>query len=369
MTRATVYALRDDIETIASIQRATLETEEYGLEPDPALFGSADWWAAIDRGDLLVHEVAGRISKVYWASMNDWAEFELRTIEGETSTWTRLGDHTRYVEGLEVSVSFVQQRFKAAGALRHGLHEANHVLEIIVEESRLRSSRYAPGPFLIDAPWKTAEYIDAVRTRLASAGADLRPGLSDDEVGVIESEFGFQFPSDLRFLLQAMLPVSDHFPDWRSPDRARLRERLDWPADGICFDIEHNDFWLEDWGDRPPGLEDAMCIARERVHEAPILIPIYSHRYIPAEPLADGNPVFSVYQTDIIYYGADLPSYFVAEFGLKPPWWAFGKPREGALLGPIGLVAKAGMGPSPTARSVRAAFARSARCPARPGIP
>ncbi len=54
MTQATVYALRDDIETIASIQRATLETEEYGLEPEPALFGSADRWAAIDRADLLV---------------------------------------------------------------------------------------------------------------------------------------------------------------------------------------------------------------------------------------------------------------------------------------------------------------------------
>jgi hypothetical protein len=57
------------------------------------------------------------------------------------------------------------------------------------------------------------------------------------------------------------------------------------------------------------------------------LIPVYAHRYVSAEPHGDGNAVLSVYQTDIICYGADLPSYFVAEFGLEPPWWAFGTPR------------------------------------------
>ncbi len=49
MTLDIVYALRDDTDAIASIQKATLETDEDGLEPDPALFGSADWWSAIDR--------------------------------------------------------------------------------------------------------------------------------------------------------------------------------------------------------------------------------------------------------------------------------------------------------------------------------
>jgi len=39
-------------------------------------------------------------------------------------------------------------------------------------------------------------------------------------------------------------------------------------------------------------------------------IPVYSHRYLPSEPKATGNPVLSVHQTDIIYYGNDLASYF-----------------------------------------------------------
>jgi hypothetical protein len=44
------------------------------------------------------------------------------------------------------------------------------------------------------------------------------------------------------------------------------------------------------------------------------LIPICSHRYIPAAPHEAGNPVFSVHQTDIIYYGADLMDYLQNEF-------------------------------------------------------
>jgi hypothetical protein len=45
-----------------------------------------------------------------------------------------------------------------------------------------------------------------------------------------------------------------------------------------------------------------------------------AHRYIPEEPHERGNPVLSVYQSDIIYYGADLDDYFRREldFALDP---------------------------------------------------
>jgi hypothetical protein len=51
------------------------------------------------------------------------------------------------------------------------------------------------------------------------------------------------------------------------------------------------------------------------MENAPRLIPIFGHRYLPAEPEIAGNPVFSVYQTDIIYYGVDLRRYLSCEFG------------------------------------------------------
>jgi hypothetical protein len=41
---------------------------------------------------------------------------------------------------------------------------------------------------------------------------------------------------------------------------------------------------------------------------------LISHRYLPEKSHEPGNPVFSVYQADVIYYGADLIDYFEREF-------------------------------------------------------
>jgi len=46
---------------------------------------------------------------------------------------------------------------------------------------------------------------------------------------------------------------------------------------------------------------------------APKLIPIFGHRYLPATPSQAGNPIFSVYQSDVIHYGADLADYLDRE--------------------------------------------------------
>jgi hypothetical protein len=140
------------------------------------------------------------------------------------------------------------------------------------------------------------------------------PGLTEDEFLQVERRFGFQFPPDLRTFLSIGLPVSGRWVDWRNVDDAAIRERLEWPIEGICFDIEHNAFWLGEWGARPSDLQEAFEVARRAVAGAPVLIPICSHRFIPAAPPESGNPVFSIYQTDIIYYGADLMDYLQNEF-------------------------------------------------------
>jgi hypothetical protein len=74
----------------------------------------------------------------------------------------------------------------------------------------------------------------------------------------------------------------------------------------LAFDIENNGFWNQEWGEKPSGLEVALATAKRCFAAAPKLIPLYSHRYLPAEPVSAGNPVLSVYQADIIYYGRDL---------------------------------------------------------------
>ena len=160
---------------------------------------------------------------------------------------------------------------------------------------------------------ESQSWIDTAIGELERVGVTFASGLDDTEGVAIESQFAFVFPPDLRALLQAALPTSRDFVDWRG-DAALIHKRMRWPYEGICFDIEHNNFWMLDWGERPANLPDAFKIAEKQVSAAPKLIPIYSHRYIPDDPQRSGNPVFSVWQTDIIYYGYDLPCYLQREF-------------------------------------------------------
>jgi hypothetical protein len=43
--------------------------------------------------------------------MADWPEFEV-DLAGDTSTWTRRGDLTRYVESLRLKLSYVMMKPK-----------------------------------------------------------------------------------------------------------------------------------------------------------------------------------------------------------------------------------------------------------------
>ena len=67
---------------------------------------------------------------------------------------------------------------------------------------------------------------------------------------------------------------------------------------------------------RPELIIDRYIIAKNAIEKAPKLIPIYGHRYIPDTPAEIDNPIFSVYQTDIVYYGRNLNEYMENEFGI-----------------------------------------------------
>jgi hypothetical protein len=149
---------------------------------------------------------------------------------------------------------------------------------------------------------------------LCQAGVAFEQGLSQFEIQHIEQLYQFTFPPDLRNFLMFALPASKGFLNWREAEEEEIVNSLLWPYIGICFDIEHNSFWLDEWGQRPASLEEAFTIAKKAVENAPKLIPINGHRYIPDRPNEAGNPVFSVYQTDIIYYGSDLAEYLENEF-------------------------------------------------------
>jgi hypothetical protein len=160
--------------------------------------------------------------------------------------------------------------------------------------------------------------VEEARILQQNLGEPLRPGLTPAELDDVEDQFGFTFAADHRVFLTAGVPIGDRWPDWRCGDPDHLRKRLDWPVDGVLYDVEHADLWLPEWGPQPRSMCNALSVARRHLATVPQLVPVCGHRYLPGIAGASGYPVLSVYQTDIIYYGWDLRSYLRHEFGGEP---------------------------------------------------
>jgi len=150
--------------------------------------------------------------------------------------------------------------------------------------------------------------------RLVERGLDIAPGLTPAELAAVEARFGFTFADDHAAFLAAGAPVGGRWPDWRGGDVPTL----DWPVEGVLFDVEHNDWWYSAWGDRPPSLPLALALAADRLAKVPRMVPVYGHRYLPAGRGTSGHPVLSMYQTDIICYGATIADWVSADFGSGP---------------------------------------------------
>ncbi len=140
------------------------------------------------------------------------------------------------------------------------------------------------------------------------------PGLSPSEIASIEAQLGFRLPVDFAYLFQNLRDPGHVFFPWSNFSKQEYDNSIRWILEGIEFDIDRNTFWMDRWGKRPPTLPAALDIARKDFETWPKLLPISGHQFLAAEPCRPGNPVFSIVQTDIIYYGADLAHYLVHEF-------------------------------------------------------
>jgi hypothetical protein len=161
--------------------------------------------------------------------------------------------------------------------------------------------------------------------RLVQAGQyEIGPGLTDTDFARIERDYEFEFADDHRAFLAAGLPLNTPagknqtwrklWPDWRDGDPGDLHERLGWPIEGALFDVGNNALWHPAWGQRPADISMALNTARRHLTQAPKMVPVYAHRYLPAGRGTHGHPVLSIYQTDIIVYGIDLADYIHNEF-------------------------------------------------------
>jgi hypothetical protein len=135
-------------------------------------------------------------------------------------------------------------------------------------------------------------------------------GYTQAELDRAQRRFGLAFPPDLVALLRRKRPVEGH--DW-TDDRA-IRRALDRPFNGLLTCVEDGRLWWPEWGRLPSSARAREQVLREVVSLAPKLIPLIGHRYLPEQPHETGNPVFSIFYTDAIYYGANLKDYFEREF-------------------------------------------------------
>lgn len=133
----TVYRLREDSDYIAKVQRATLTTKGFGIQPTHGLFGSQEWWSNIETNALPTVTVRGSISRIYMGSMNDWPEFEVTESDGSTSKWSRYALSKEFAQayavGRPAEIDYVVQRFRPSAFTPNG--ETKIVLEVRIGEA------------------------------------------------------------------------------------------------------------------------------------------------------------------------------------------------------------------------------------------
>ena len=146
-------------------------------------------------------------------------------------------------------------------------------------------------------------------------------GLSIDEISQIEKFYNLSFNIDHRNYLMRYVLIGGSFYDWRNDTKnnvEHIKKMLNWPLEGILFDIEHNIYWPREIEIKPERITQKKDIFIKYYQEnISKLVPIYGHRYMCSEPKKTGAPVYSVYQTDIIYYGDNILDYFSKEFGIN----------------------------------------------------
>jgi hypothetical protein len=75
------YQLKNDAIFIAQLQKATRNTDNFGIEPTHGLFGAQEWWEQIASGKLALHTLRGVIIEQIWGSVGDWPEIK---VENDT---------------------------------------------------------------------------------------------------------------------------------------------------------------------------------------------------------------------------------------------------------------------------------------------
>jgi len=114
-----VYDLHHDRAYVESVQTATLTSKDFGLVPEHGLFGSDEWWLAVDSGDIAVRVTEGEITDVFDTGHRDYPVFALsgrtwtrQTSETDDRTLTRPEKWAAFRKGVYARVRFAIQRHR-----------------------------------------------------------------------------------------------------------------------------------------------------------------------------------------------------------------------------------------------------------------
>jgi hypothetical protein len=86
-----VYDLTTDQDYLERVQHALSRTEDSAQGRNRHVFGSSDWWSAVETGELETHWITGVIKRPLWTGMNDFPQVEIEEESGRVSVWTRRG--------------------------------------------------------------------------------------------------------------------------------------------------------------------------------------------------------------------------------------------------------------------------------------
>lgn len=145
----------------------------------------------------------------------------------------------------------------------------------------------------------------------------IEPGLTAEEIGIIEQIYNIYFPESLKVFLLQVLPISKGFYNWRDfsdNNIVKIKKAIACPKE-MVYEVADEVYWCEQWGKEPDDADGFIKEVRKRLEKAPKLIPVYGHRYMPMDGC--NPPILSIHGVDIIYYGQDLRDYFKVEFGSK----------------------------------------------------
>ena len=131
--------------------------------------------------------------------------------------------------------------------------------------------------------------------KMKQMGIEFAIGLKDEEISIIEQEYGIVFPEELKRFYKEALPISDGFYNWRDRNGESMKyikRAIQKPIQGIVEGSEDID-WNKIWGEEPFDSSERKKRIANMVLKAPKLIPIYSHRYV-ASIECEKPPIFSI---------------------------------------------------------------------------